>query len=310
MLEEELCVSEGEAQTVGVAEAQAMPLPLLLMHTVALALSVAAVEPEKCAVAVLLLVPQNELEGVGGGVFLALALAKTVLEEHQLKVGGVVGDETALRVVSMDVEGLALASNELEGTAVGVAVSEAWSDGKELKVAHQVARAVGEAHVSAEAEVLAELYNEGLSVPEAQGQGVGLDVAHSLTATVGVGGLLGHADALLQTDLELTRLALPAGKEGDAETVPPTAGVPVALPSVAVTEIKGLKERDTVTLKGGLGLELPLPLGVGKASVTEDSGLAELEALASARLALSPGVALPAAVALSPLEAVGEKVLR
>ena len=86
--------------------------------------------------------------------------------------------------------------------------------------------------------------------------------------------------------------------------------MPVALPSKAEAEARGLKEFSIVALKGGLGLALPLALGVGKARVAEDSALAELEALAPAMLALLFGVALPTAVALSPLETEGEKVLR
>ena len=196
-LEKELCEKVGDAQIVGVAEAQAAPLPLLLSHSVTLALSVVAAEPVKCAVAVLLLVLQNEPERLGGGVSVALALAKAVLGVLQVDVGGGVSDATALRVVSGDVEGPALASSELERTAVGVTVSDGRSDGEEVKEAQRVARAVGEAQVETEAVAQAEPYSEGLSVPVAHGQGVGLGVAHSLTATVGVGELLGHADALL-----------------------------------------------------------------------------------------------------------------
>ena len=92
--------------------------------------------------------------------------------------------------------------------------------------------------------------------------------------------------------------------------MPPPAGVPVTLPSKAEAEAKGLKDFSIVALKGGLGLALPLPLGVGKARVAEKSALAELEALASAMLALPFSVALPTAVALSPLETEDEKVFR
>ena len=92
--------------------------------------------------------------------------------------------------------------------------------------------------------------------------------------------------------------------------MPPTAGVPVALPSEAEAVANGLKEFSIVALKGGLGLALPLPLGVGKARVAEDCALAELEALAPAMLALPFSVALPPAVALSPLETEGENVFR